>query len=325
MSDRNDSLALDWGSNSLEHWIILGQLFPSDGIIGVKERPTEDDVAERVLLELGVDSSEVELSTIADVNGKARKWFLPGDVICRFIGIADAYCDVVRCVQDIYYIGPRAKGGFDSKDIERERRNALEQHRWCIHRERKNVRCGQLVIVDPFGRALVVSQERITKRWRRVVERAMVVRRNKPNAQWETAAWLAIRVLHRRAYELFESVGEIDLDELGSVAEYVYETRGNLRHHVSIHHRTVKLYPCHDRSPTHNKWWLRVEELWSRGEELPYPLRMKMEHPALRWVMCSVSDLEKVLEYASWVQWKEKYPSLRIKEERPGTTTWAWR
>ena len=48
---------MDGRDDSLRRWIVLGQLFPTEGLIGVSETSVDDETYQEVLNELDVEDS----------------------------------------------------------------------------------------------------------------------------------------------------------------------------------------------------------------------------------------------------------------------------
>lgn len=323
MPDWFRSLALDGRDHSIERWIVLGHLYPTDGLIGVSETSLNEQTISSVLEELGVDdASAVHLTAIGHCHGKASKWFLPGDVVCRYVSIDEPLSDIVRRIDDIWFLERNSESLIDRAAIESARGASIEGHKWTIDRKKLNARRGQLVIVDPFGRSLIVVETFVMKRWRRVLDRALCSRLCRPDVDMEVAGWLAIKALHGRAFEMQEYDGCVDWDVLSALADQVFEVRASLSRSIGYNDRLLKLRVSH--SHLNAPWWERVCDAWERGESLPYPLRMRMEHPALRWIMVSVRDVEEALSYAFWKEWEVKRSPFKVKAEGRPRTGQQW-
>ncbi len=323
MSGWSRSLALDGRDDSLRRWIVLGQLFPTEGLIGVSETSVDDETYQEVLNELDVeDSSSIQLSSIQRCNGRASKWFLQGDVVCRYSSIDEPLSDIVRLVDDVWFLERNSKSLIDYDSIELSRRSSIERNKWTIDRKKLNARRGQLVIIDPFGRALIIVETFVMKRWRKILDRALCSRLCRPDVDLEVAGWLAIKAIHGRAFEMQDKEGSVDWDALTLLADQVFEIRSSLSKSIGYNDRLLKMRVSH--APSCSAWWERLKESWEDGASLPYPLRMRMEHPSLRWVMVSVRDVEESLSYAFWKEWTEGRAPFKVKEEGRVRTGQKW-
>lgn len=323
MSHWSRSLALDGRDSSLKRWIVLGQLFPTEGLIGVSETSVDGETYESVMSELDVDDpSSVHLSSIERCHGRASKWFMPGDVVCRYSSIEEPLSDIVRVVDDIWFLEKNSKSLVDMESIEESRRSSIERNKWTIDRKKLNARRGQLVIIDPFGRALIVVETFVMKRWRKVLDRALCSRLCRPDVDMEVAGWLAIKAIHGRAFEMQKHGGCVDWDALTLLIDQVFEMRGLLSRSIGYNDRLLKMRMSF--APSCSAWWERLRDAWEDGASLPYPLRMRMEHPTLRWIMVSVRDVEESLAYAFWKEWTEKRSPFKVKAEGRPRTGQKW-
>ena len=59
---------MDGRDDSLRRWIVLGQLFPTEGLIGVSETSVDDETYQEVLNELDVEDSSSTCPIILDID-----------------------------------------------------------------------------------------------------------------------------------------------------------------------------------------------------------------------------------------------------------------
>ena len=81
----------------MSDWLVLSQIYPSSGIVGVVEEPVQPELRSELRRYLNIDDSMlVEFCTIVSVKGISAEWFLKGDIVCRYVGIREDYADVLR-------------------------------------------------------------------------------------------------------------------------------------------------------------------------------------------------------------------------------------
>ena len=69
-------------------WLVLSQIYPSAGIIGVVEEPVDTVLRIELRKYLNIHASMlVEFVRIKSVEGLSAEWFLEGDIVCRYVGI----------------------------------------------------------------------------------------------------------------------------------------------------------------------------------------------------------------------------------------------
>ena len=193
-------------------WMVLAEFFPSGGIDGVGEEPVYGGDVDLFRDALGVPfDKEVLLHRVVSAKGKAADWFLPGDVVCRRIGLDEERCDVLRQIQDKAFISTDLDASLFDDELESLRREAIERHTWKVHRADD-----WSAVIDSQGRALVVAYKGAHRQWRKVMEQ-LVPRRNTSRAAKTpvyraSAAWCALKALHRRF--IHEHEGDIRRLEL---------------------------------------------------------------------------------------------------------------
>ena len=289
----------------MSQWMVLSQLYPSEGIPGVEEGPIDKETETKLREEMGVDGGSIEFSMLTEAKGAASGWFLPGDVICRWGHINEERCDVMRPIDDIMFIDKVWKYTFDKEMVESARTEAIENHKWAVRRARtKHLYAGQIVLVDPFGRAVVILERRSGYRWQKAMAAAVPSHKKmkgKVPLRKTSSAWLALKAVHGRIFELRDRGQEIDLEETNKLADRVYSIRYALYDRLGLNQRKVRFRPR--RGYKRAAWWERMEQKWQSGGQVPWPVRKTLEKPGLRWVKCSVRDVEEVLGYASWAEW----------------------
>ena len=134
--------------------MVIEQFYPLSGVPGVEEKSVYGDEADQYRTALGASfDDEFVFKKVMKSRGKARTWFVPGDVICRRIGLSEERCDLLRPMRDRVYCSHKVDVSIYEEEIEQARREAIEGHKWKVHR-RKTL----LAVIDPQGRALVVAR-----------------------------------------------------------------------------------------------------------------------------------------------------------------------
>jgi len=287
-------------------WMVLAQFFPSNGIDGVEEEPVYGDVVDvlRGSLHLSFDE-ECLFHRVVTAKGKAKDWFLPGDVVCRRLGLDEERCDVLRKVQDKVFIA----GSVDAAEIEGEleslRGEAIERHQWKVHRTED-----WCAVIDAQGRALVVAYRGAYRQWRKVMEQ-LVPRQRKSKLVGTpsyrlAAAWCSLRAVHRRfMHEHDGALTRSDLLKSEYMVKRVYEHRLKMGRY-SGSGRIIRMRKY--RAVVHRPFWERCFRMMESGDSVPFAVRHVYEHPSTKWVAVSVDDAEWLLGCSWWSEWKGEGP-----------------
>lgn len=282
-------------------WMVLAEFFPSGGIDGVGEEPVYGGDVDLFRDALGVPfDKEVLLHRVVSAKGKAADWFLPGDVVCRRIGLDEERCDVLRQIQDKAFISTDLDASLFDDELESLRREAIERHTWKVHRADD-----WSAVIDSQGRALVVAYKGAHRQWRKVMEQ-LVPRRNTSRAAKTpvyraSAAWCALKALHRRFIHEHEGdIRRLELFRSERMVKDIYEHRLKIGRFVGSG-RVVKMRKY--RGVTHGPFWKRCFGLLESGERVPFAVRHVYEHPSTKWVAVSVDDAEWLLGCSWWPEW----------------------
>ena len=286
--------------------MVLSQFFPSCGIDGVSEEAVYGGEVD--VLRDALDASfneEVLFHRLVDARGRARDWFLPGDVVWRRLGLDEERSDVLRRIQDKVYAPSLEDSSSYEDELESLRREAIEHHRWKVHRCK--TWCS---VIDPQGRAIVVAHSGAFRQWRKVMEQ-LVPRYLKSKSaatpvHRASAAWCSLKAVHR----LFMSLdgAEIPRRDLLS-SDYlvwrIYKRRLEMGRFVGTG-RTVKMRKF--RGVFHQPFWDRCFEMLESGDSVPLAVRHVYEHPSTKWVAISIDDAEWLLGCSWWDEWKKQGP-----------------
>ena len=297
--------------------MVLSQFFPSHGIDGVIEEPIYGDEVDQIRDAISVPyTEEVFFHRLVNAKGRAKDWFLPGDIVCRRIGLDEERSDVVRKLQDKIYVSSSCDWSLYEDDLESIRQEAIEYHKWKLHRGDKWV-----AVIDPQGRALVVAHAHANKQWRKAMEQLVPRIRKSKTASTPhyrvAAAWCALKAVHR--FFVHEHKGEVSISD---VLESNYLVRQVYNHRLDIGKfsgsgRIIKMYKY--RNKLFDPFWQRCFDLLEAGEQVPFVVRHVYKHPCTRWVAISVDDAEWLLGCSWWPEWIRTGP-VRFDKFKKG----AW-
>ena len=129
-----------------EH-MVIEQYYPLSGVDGVVEKPVYGAEVDEYRTAIGARfDDEILFKKIVRSKGKAKTWFVPGDIVCRRLGLDEDRCDVIRPMQDRWYSSSLVDVSEYESDIERVRQESIEGHKWKAFRKKK-----LFVVVDPQG------------------------------------------------------------------------------------------------------------------------------------------------------------------------------
>ena len=302
-------------------WLVLSQIYPSAGIIGVVEEQVDTVLRIELRKYLNIHASMlVEFVRIKSVEGLSAEWFLEGDIVCRYVGIREDYADVIRRRCDMLLYHHRFIGRVDWQRVEKVRSLAIEHHRWEVDRVRMDDkewsvrRFGQTVLCDPFGRTLIYVGPRSKRLWGRPFEQIDPTHYKRQNivtpAYRITAAWLALRVgfyrmLHkwetREYHNTYDS--SLMLNGVEEVVHRVYGMRTRFTDKVNLHDRSVRV-----RLRKHGKGFKRMRKFWVRVFEEEGPtaspwLQKIMDHPSMQWIALNLTEYEELLSFCKYEEW----------------------
>ena len=281
--------------------MVLSQFFPSRGIDGVTEEPVYGLEIDVLRESIGASyTEEILFNRLMKSKGKANDWFLPGDVVCRRIGLDEERSDVLRKMQDKVYVSLSSCEVSYEDELESLRREAIEHHQWKVHRDDD-----WCAVIDPQGRALVSVHAFAHKQWRKVMEqlvpRVAKSKTAKTPVYRVSAAWCALKAIHRRFIHEHDGPLTIaDLVKSESFVRQVYNHRLDIGP-FSGTGRIIKMYKY--RNLRHVPFWRRCSDMLESGERVPFVVRHVHAHPCTRWVGISVDDAEWLLGCSWWQEW----------------------
>lgn len=318
VSSKQQELVLGGG---VSDWLVLSQIYPSSGIVGVVEEPVQPELRSELRRYLNIDDSMlVEFCTIVSVKGISAEWFLKGDIVCRYVGIREDYADVLRSRCDMLLYHHRFIGRVDWSRVERVRSLAIEHHRWEVDRVRMDdgewseMRFGQTVLCDPFGRTMVYVGPRSKRLWGRPFEQVDPTHHKRQDivtpAYRMSGAWLALRVgfhrmLHkwetREYHERYDS--SLMLNGVEDVVHRVYGMRTRFTDRVNLHDRSVRV-----RLRKHGKGFKNMRKFWVRVFEEEGPtaspwLQKIIDHPSMQWIALNLTEYEELLSFCKYEEW----------------------
>ncbi len=302
-------------------WLLLSQLYPTSGIVGVEEQPVDHTTRYRLCRYLNIHGSMlVEFSRIVSVRGLGAEWFLEGDIICRYVGMREDYADVLRERVDMLMYHRRFIGRVDWQRVERVRSLAIEHHRWEVDRVRMEEdessvkRFGQTVLCDPFGRTMIYVGPRSKRLWGRPFEQIDPTHYKRKDyvtpAFRVSAAWIALRVgfhrmLHRwKTREYFtEHDSSLLLTGVEDVVHRVYGMRTRFSDRYNLDDMVVRV-----RLRKHGKGFKYMRKFWVRvfeeeGDRASPWLRKIIDHPSMQWIALTVSEFEELLSFCKYEEW----------------------
>tara|TARA_R110000824_G_scaffold260584_3_gene449242 strand:- start:5589 stop:6509 length:921 start_codon:yes stop_codon:yes gene_type:complete len=304
-------------------FMVLAEFFPSSGVNGVDESAVYGDDIDtyRKALHLGFDE-EALFFRIAKARGKAAGWLVAGDVVCRRLGVDEERCDVVRTINDKVFCTKACTDVFTDSELEALRREAIESHRWKVHRDDD-----WCTVIDPQGRALVVAYIGAFRQWRKVMEqlvpRQVRSKAAKTPVHRASAAWCALKAVHRRfIHEHDAEITRSDLWDSDYMAKDIYEHRLKLGRFAGTG-RVIKM--TRYRSVEHQMFWSKCFGMLEDGEKVPFAVQHVYNHPSTKWVSVGVDDAEWMLGCSWWPEWKKKGPVRFDKFKEGGKDAGNWK
>ena len=277
-------------------WMVLDQFFPYDGIAGVDETPIYGDEVDELRDALGVGfSEEVLFHRIGVARGRAEDWFVPGDVVCRRIGLSEDRCDLLRALDDRVFLSYLYDSSAYSEELESLRSESIEQHKWSIHRSGD-----WIAIVDPQGRAFKCVFSFSLWLYPKIFEELEPrggYRGLKPPYR-VSAAWLGVRVIHR--YLLNRCGPKLRMAEVfraGGLGKYAYYRREELGSYLG----SARMFRMHRKKGfTSMPFWERCVGMLSDGLRVPNVVKMVDKHPSLQFCAVTSDEVDWVFERCWW-------------------------
>ena len=99
--------------------MVIEQFYPRTGVDGVDEQPVYGKEVDEYRTALGASfDDEFIFKKVMKSRGKARTWFVPGDVICHRIGLTEDRCDLLRPMRDRVYSSSKVDVSIYEAEIE---------------------------------------------------------------------------------------------------------------------------------------------------------------------------------------------------------------
>ena len=288
-----------------EH-MVIEQYYPLSGVDGVVEKPVYGQEVDDYRTAIGATfDDEILFKRVIRSRGKAKTWFVPGDVICRRLGLDEDRCDVIRPMQDRWYSSHLVDVTDYEADIERVRQEAIEGHKWKTYRRKK-----LFVVVDPQGRALVIARKHWGDSFTVLMEQLcpmLKIHQQYACKPYRVAAsWCAFKTMHRYAME--HCTGDMTTSEFLKCmryAETIYMRRVALRNRIGSG-RIIKMYKY--RAKRHDDFWDKCFNMIDRGETLPQSVGLIRDHYCARWVAVSPDEMDWYLSCMWWSEWSRGGP-----------------
>ena len=285
----------------LKDWLVLSQFFPSDGVPGVEEERVVGSEAGMLRHVLKVPKEQrVEFSRVLSLKGKAREWYLVGDVVCRYDVLGEKNCDLLRKIQDKVFIGRDYKGEGWQESIESSRRESIEHHRWTAIRDEEA--CG---VIDPMGRLLLVVRRTARKQWHFAMEK-LKPRMSRSRAtgpvsvEKVASAWCAMKAVHRHFHFVHE--GEMTMSDVSKSEQFarsIFMKRMSLGKTMGSG-LYLRMYPF---KASHRSFWERAYSELESGESMPSLVHHMYKHRSTVWLRVSADDVDELLGLSWWPEW----------------------
>jgi hypothetical protein len=313
----------------------IGGMYPIDGIpgvFGITVTNTQKIDLYRETVGVGVDD-EVIFTEMTNIPADMKEWFLPGDVICSNGSIAEPYLDILRSKVTIHHQSNLCRVPKTDHDfIEEVRQRSVEEHAWSLDRENYGHRYDEVVISDPFGRAvhlllvhqtsgkLIPAMDSVfprTPRWR--------MRLKSVPPQRIRVAWIAIKKLHSM---MLAHDGDIPGDDYIKYREIIRHLYG---YHIKspwAPDETLLLRMVMPNTNLFRKWpfWKRIKEIHDENpRSLPRPLAIKAARPRLRWIRVCPREVEESYDFVNLPEWDLYRPPFHIEEIKDNEFSGNWR
>ena len=281
--------------------MVIEQFYPRTGVDGVDEQPVYGKEVDEYRTALGASfDDEFIFKKVMKSRGKARTWFVPGDVICHRIGLTEDRCDLLRPMRDRVYSSSKVDVSIYEAEIEEARREAIEGHKWKVHR-RKTL----FVVIDPQGRALVVARQHWGDSFTILMEQLcpmLKIHQVYACKPYRVAAsWCAFKAVHRYAMEHCDNkMSAVQFRKCIQYAEWIWWRRTEIKNMMGTG-RIYKMYKR--RSKKFMPFWDRCFRMMDDGIQVPDSVRHIREHPTTRWIAVTPQEAEWYLGCVYWPEW----------------------
>ena len=304
-----------------EH-MIIEQYFPLSGVDGVVETPVYGSELDAYRTAIGARfDDEILFKKVIKSKGKAKTWFVPGDVVCRRLGLDEDRCDVIRPMQDRWYSSHLVDVTEYEVEIERVRQEAIEGHKWKVYRKKK-----LFVVVDPQGRSLVIARKHWGDSFTVLMEQLcpmLKIHQQYACKPYRVAAsWCAFKTMHR--YAMTHCGCDMTTPEFLKCmryAETIYMRRVALKNRIGSG-RIIQMYKF--RAKKHQEFWDKCFGMLESGEVMPHSVRLIRDHFCARWVAVSPDEMDWYLSCIWWPEWKRGGP-VRFQSFRKGHGGRMWK
>jgi len=304
-----------------EH-MVIEQYYPLSGVDGVVEKPVYGAEVDEYRTAIGARfDDEILFKKIVRSKGKAKTWFVPGDIVCRRLGLDEDRCDVIRPMQDRWYSSSLVDVSEYESDIERVRQESIEGHKWKAFRKKK-----LFVVVDPQGRALVIARKHWGDSFTVLMEQLcpmLKIHQQYACKPYRVAAsWCAFKTMHR--YAMKHCGGDMTTSEFLKCmryAETIYMRRVALKNRIGSG-RIIQMYKF--RAKKHQEFWDKCFDMLESGEVMPHSVRLIRDHFCARWVAVSPDEMDWYLSCIWWPEWMRGGP-VRFQSFRKGHGGRMWK
>ena len=304
-----------------EH-MVIEQYYPLSGVDGVVEKPVYGAEVDEYRTAIGARfDDEILFKKIVRSKGKAKTWFVPGDIVCRRLGLDEDRCDVIRPMQDRWYSSSLVDVSEYESDIERVRQESIEGHKWKAFRKKK-----LFVVVDPQGRALVIARKHWGDSFTVLMEQRcpmLKIHQQYACKPYRVAAsWCAFKTMHR--YAMKHCGGDMTTSEFLKCmryAETIYMRRVALKNRIGSG-RIIQMYKY--RAKKHQEFWDKCFDMLESGEVMPHSVRLIRDHFCARWVAVSPDEMDWYLSCIWWPEWMRGGP-VRFQSFRKGHGGRMWK
>ena len=304
-----------------EH-MVIEQYYPLSGVDGVVEKPVYGSEVDEYRTAIGARfDDEILFKKIVRSKGKAKTWFVPGDIVCRRLGLDEDRCDVIRPMQDRWYSSSLVDVSEYESDIERVRQESIEGHKWKAFRKKK-----LFVVVDPQGRALVIARKHWGDSFTVLMEQLcpmLKIHQQYACKPYRVAAsWGAVKTMHR--YAMKHCGGDMTTSEFLKCmryAETIYMRRVALKNRIGSG-RIIQMYKY--RAKKHQEFWDKCFGMLESGEVMPHSVRLIRDQFCARWVALSPDEMDWYLSCIWWPEWMRGGP-VRFQSFRKGHGGRMWK
>jgi hypothetical protein len=282
--------------------ICLGRYYPKGGVQGVLSVAVDcPNEAGWVREAAGIsDDDSVHLFRITSITGDAKRWLLPGDIVCQHDDIDEPMMDLVRSNATSVMALGGVSARLDQDIVERDRGEAISGDKWVYSRT-----ATQLTIVDPYGRvaALVGRSSGFTRLFPGLS--SIVPKTERENMRYSSLSSeklvcgrFVLRAIHRAFIKSGPNVPVSVYLKYKRIASTLYDLRMECAS-LDPESKTIRIHFGSGMSRRRNsEAFIDVcKTVYKRGPEfLPRPLRlMSGKHFHVKWVLATPNEWEQVL------------------------------